>query len=308
MRRFLLRRAVELVIVFFGVTFLIYAMVFALPGDPVAALGGDRPLSSAVVAAIREKYLLDEPLVVQYLHYIGGVLTGDLGETFDGRAVSERMEVRWPVTIVLALTAWLFEVVIGMALGLIAGLRHGRGVDRAILVGTVLATSVPVFVLGVSLQLVFGLWLRWLPIAGTDAGWPTAYLLPSLIIALFGLASVARLMRGNVVDAMRSDFVRTLVAKGMTQRSIVGVHVMRNSIGPVMTFLAIDLGYLLGGAVVIEGIFNLPGIGQLMFQAIRAHEGPTVVGVATALTLVFLLTSVVVDILSSLLDPRIRRE
>ena len=176
------------------------------------------------------------------------------------------------------------------------------------LVGTVLATSIPVFVLGVTAQLVFGLQLGWFPIAGTSAGWPTAYLLPAIVIALFGLASVTRLMRGSVVDTMRSDFVRTLTAKGMPRGNIVGVHVMRNSVAPVLTFLAIDLGYLLGGTVVIEAIFNLPGIGALLFDAIKTHEGPTVVGVATALILIFLATSVVVDLINSVLDPRIRHE
>ncbi|OCG72819.1 ABC transporter permease [Microbacterium sediminis] len=309
MTRYLLRRGAELVLVFFGVTFIIYACVFALPGDPIASLGGaNRPLPDNVVAQLREQYLLDEPLIVQYLHYIGGVLTGDLGTTFDGRAVGDRMGVRWPATITLALTAWAMEVVIGVALGLFAGLRQGRLFDRTVLAGTILATSIPVFVLGVSLQLIFGLWLGWLPIAGTGAGWPLAYLLPSLIIALFGLASVSRLMRGNVIDTMRSDFVRTLVAKGMPRRDIVGIHVLRNAAGPVLTFLAIDLGYLLGGTVVIEGIFNLPGIGQLLFNAIRTHEGPTIVGISTMLILIFLVTSVVVDVLASLLDPRIRRE
>ncbi|WP_029150931.1 ABC transporter permease [Microbacterium indicum] len=309
MTRFLIRRVLELLLVFFGVTFTIYAMVFALPGDPISALGGsNRPLPENVVIRLREQFLLDEPLITQYLHYIGGLLMGDLGQTFDGRSVAERMSSRWPVTITLALTAWVVEVVIGVGLGLVAGLRQGKAIDKTVLVGTILATSVPVFVLGVTLQLVLGVWLGWVPVAGTTAGWPLAYILPAVIIALFGLASVSRLMRGTVIDTMRSDFVRTLVAKGMPKRRIVGVHVLRNSVGPVLTFLAIDLGYLLGGTVVIEGIFNLPGIGQLLFDAISTHEGPTIVGISTALIIIFLVTSVVVDIIASLLDPRIRRE
>ncbi|MCU1407890.1 MAG: transporter permease [Glaciihabitans sp.] len=302
------RRALELAIVFVGVTFIIYVMVFTLPGDPIAALGGDRPLPANVQAQLREQYHLNDPVVLQYLRYVGGLLTGDLGTTFDGRSVSERMSSRWPVTITLALTAWAIEVVIGIVLGLVSGLRSGGMVDRTILVGTILATSVPVFVLGVTAQLVFGLKLGWFPIAGTSEGWPTAYLLPGIVIALFGLANVTRLMRGSVVDTLRSDFVRTLTAKGMPRSNVVGVHVMRNSVAPVLTFLAIDLGYLLGGTVVIEAIFNLPGIGQLLFDAIKLHEGPTVVGVATALILIFLATSVVVDLINSVLDPRIRLE
>ncbi len=308
MIRFVGRRALELVIVFVGVTFIIYAMVFTLPGDPIAALGGDRPLPEAVQDQLRAQYHLDEPVWLQYLRYVGGLFAGDLGTGFDGRPVGDRMAARWPVTITLALTAWFIEVVVGVVLGLVTGLRNGGLVDRTVLVGTILATSIPVFVLGVTAQLVFGLHLGWFPIAGTSEGWPSAYLLPAIVIALFGLASVTRLMRGSVVDTMRSDFVRTLTAKGMPRGNIVGVHVMRNSVAPVLTFLAIDLGYLLGGTVVIEAIFNLPGIGQLLFDAIKTHEGPTVVGVATALILIFLATSVIVDLINSLLDPRIRHE
>lgn len=308
MTRYVGRRFIELLIVFLGVTFIIYAMVFTLPGDPIAALGGDRPLPENVQAQLRAEYHLDEPVWLQYLRYIGGLFTGDLGTTFDGRPVGDRMAARWPITITLALTAFAIEVAVGIVLGLVAGLRSGGLVDRTVLIGTILATSVPVFVLGVSAQLIFGLKLGWFPIAGAGAGWPTAYLLPATVIALFGLASITRLMRGSVVDTLRSDFVRTLTAKGMPRRNIVGVHVMRNSVTPVLTFLAIDLGYLLGGTVVIEAIFNLPGIGALLFDAIRTHEGPTVVGVATALILIFLMTSVVVDLINSLLDPRIRHE
>ncbi|MCF2573531.1 ABC transporter permease [Brevibacterium sp. UCMA 11754] len=308
MIRYTSRRILELAIVFIGVTFLIYLMVFSLPGDPIAALGGNRPLPDNVVAQLRDQYNLNDPIWLQYLRYIGGLFTGDLGTTFDGASVSSRMAARWPVTITLALTAWGIEIIIGVGLGLIAGLRSGGAIDRTILTATIIATSIPVFVLGVAAQLLFGLQLGWFPVAGVSDGWPTAYLLPAVVIAVFGLAAVSRLMRGSVVDTMRSDFVRTLVAKGMPNSSIVGVHVLRNSVAPVLTFLAIDLGFLLGGTVVIEGIFNLPGIGQLLFDGIRTHEGPTVVGVGTALIVIFLVISVVVDLINSALDPRIRHD
>ncbi|RMI13964.1 ABC transporter permease [Cellulomonas triticagri] len=308
MTRYAVRRAVELVVVFLGVTLVIYLMVFALPGDPIRSLGGDRPLPDNVVAELRARYHLDEPVLQQYLRYLGGLFTGDLGTNFSGQSVASRMESRWPVTITLALTAWGIEVVLGVLLGLFAGLRRGRAGDRLVLAGTILATSIPVFVVAVTAQLVLGVRLGWFPVAGTSEGWPTSYLLPATVIAVFGLASVTRLMRGSVVDTLQSDFVRTLRAKGLRQRQVVGVHVLRNSAIPVLTFLAIDLGFLLGGTVVVEGVFNLPGVGQLLFQAIRAHEGPTVVGVSTALIIIFLLTNLVVDLLSSVLDPRIRHE
>jgi len=307
MRMAVAGRILELVIVFFGVTFVIYAMVFALPGDPIRALAGERPLSETVIANIRAQYHLDDPLIVQYFRYIGGLLTGDFGTNFAGRPVGDQLARAWPVTLVLALSAWFLEIVFGIGLGIIAALRRGTWIDRTILVSTVLATAVPIFVVGVSAQLLFGVKWGVLPVAGDKAGWPVAFILPAAVIAVYGLAVVSRLMRSSVIESLETDYVRTARAKGLSSRRVVSVHVMRNSAIPAVTFLATDFGYLLGGTVIVEGIFNLPGIGNLLFQAIRTHEGPTVVGISTALILVFLLTSVLVDLLHAALDPRIRR-
>jgi oligopeptide transport system permease protein len=300
------RRIGTLLIVFLGVTFLIYVMTFALPGDPIRALGGDRPLTDATVHTLQARYHLDEPLWQRYLRYLGGLLHGDFGTDFNGVPVGEQMAQRWPVTIVLALTAWVIEVVVGIALGVAAALRRGRAVDRAVLVSTITVAAIPVFVLGVSLQLVFAVRLHWFPVAGTAQGWPVSFLLPALVIALFGLASVSRLTRASVIETLATDHIRAATASGLSRRRIIGVHVLRNSLIPPVTYLATDLGLLMGGTVIVEGIFNVPGIGNLLFQGIRSHEGATVVGISTALILVFLLTSLLVDGLHALLDPRIR--
>ncbi|WP_329064325.1 ABC transporter permease [Streptomyces sp. NBC_01429] len=308
MTPYLIRRLAEALVVFFGVTFLIYAMVYALPGDPVAALAGDRPLAPSVVRTIREQYHLDEPLLAQYGHYLGGLVRGDLGTDFGGRSVGGQLADRWPVTVRLALTAWAIEAVAGIGLGVLAALRRNTWTDRAVLAFTIGAVSVPVFVLGYTVQVVFGVRLQWFPVAGDAAGWPSSYVLPALVVAAFGVASISRLVRADVIENLRADYVRTAVAKGLSRRRTVVVRVLRNSLVPAVTCLAIDLGYLLGGTVIVEGVFNLPGIGQLLFQAIRSHAGPTVVGVSTALILVFLVASVLVDLLNSLLDPRTRRD
>lgn len=308
MTRYIVRRLLELVIVFFGVTFIIYCAVFLLPGDPIAALGGDRPLPEAVQAQLRLQYGLDLPLWQQYLNYLGGLLRGDFGTTFTGQSVGEQMARRWPTTITLALTAWTLTVLISIGLGLVAGLRRGSGFDKSVLLGTIIAESVPIFVMGVMAQYVFGIRLGWAPVAGVNAGWPAAYLLPALVVAIYGLSGVSRLMRGSVIDTMQSDFVRTLRAKGMSRGNIVGLHVMRNAAAPVMTVIAIQLGSLLGGTVVVEAIFNINGVGQLLYKAIQDQEGTTVVGVATTLVFIFLITNVIVDILSTVLDPRIRND
>lgn len=302
-----LQRVGGLAIVFFGVTMVIYIAVFALPGDPIRALGGDRPIPESVVQALTRQYHLDEPVWQQYLRYIGGLLQGDFGTDFSGRSVSDQMAARWPVTITLALSAWVLEVVVGIGIGIVAALKKDTIIDRGLLAATVIVSCIPVFVLGSVAQLLFGVRLGWLPVAGVTQGWPEAYIMPAAVIAIFGLAAVSRLVRGSMLENLGADYVRTARAKGLSERRIVGVHVMRNSLIPAATFLATDLGYLLGGTVIIEGIFNLPGVGNLLFQAIRSHEGPTVVGIATALILVFLLTSLLVDAIHAALDPRIRR-
>lgn len=303
-----LQRLGGLLLVFLGVTFVIYFFVFALPGDPIAALGGDRPLDPATTQLLREKYHLDDPFLSQYLRWLGNLLQGDFGIDFTGRPVAPQMAARWPVTITLALSAWSLEILIGLTLGLIAAIRRGTLIDKGILATTILLSSVPVFVLGTTAQLVFGVRLHVLPVAGTAAGWPVSYLLPALVIAVFGLAATSRLMRTSALDALSSDYIRLTRAKGLSESTIIGVHVLRNSAIPAATFLGTDLGYLLGGTVIVEGIFNLPGVGNLLFGAIRSHEGATIVAISTALIIIFLISSVLIDLLHAALDPRIRRD
>lgn len=303
----ILQRVASFAIVFFGVTFIIYFAVFSLPGDPIRALAGDRALPDTVIEALRQEYNLDAPLWQQYLTYIKGLFSGDFGTTFQGRAVGDEMLSRWPVTITLALTAWVLEAVLGTLIGVVSALRRGTLVDKGLLGITVAASCIPVFVLGLVAQLVFGVELAWLPVAGAQDGWPVSYVMPAAVIALFGLAAISRLVRASVIENLNAGYVTTARAKGLRESRIVGLHVMRNSMIPATTFLATDLGFLLGGTVIIEGIFNLPGVGNLLFSAIRTHEGPTVVGISTALILIFLITTIVVDALHAVIDPRIRR-
>lgn len=302
-----LQRVAGFALVFIGVTFIIYLAVFSLPGDAIRALAGDRQLPQSVIDAINAKYLLDQPLWVQYTNYLANLLTGDLGLDLTGRPVADKLADRWPVTITLALTAWTIQVVLGLAVGIVSALKKGSVIDKGLLVITIGLSCIPVFVLGITAQILFGVRLDWLPVAGIREGWPLSYLLPSLVIAAIGLASVSRLVRGSMIENLEADYVRTARAKGIGEGRVVGLHVMRNSLIPTATFLATDLGFLLGGTVVIEGIFNLPGVGNLLFTAIRDHEAAMVVGISTALIVIFLITSLLVDAIHALLDPRIRR-
>jgi oligopeptide transport system permease protein len=294
--------------VLIGTTLLIYLAVFALPGDPIRTLGGDKPMSPAVYQTLRHHYHLDEPLIVQYGKYLWALLHGDFGQNLNGQPVTDVMKTSWSITARLGVTAWIFELVVGMALGVWAGLRKGGVIDTIVLSGTTLVIAIPSFVLAYSAQLIFGLKLGWFPTAGSDDGWPYSYLLPGIVLGSMSLAYIARLTRTSLVENARSDYVRTAVAKGLSRRRVLVRHTLRNSLIPVVTYLGVDLGNLMAGAIVIEGIFNLPGIGQQVFLAIQIKDGPTVVGIATFLVMIYLLANLVVDILYGVLDPRIRYE
>ena len=307
MARYIARRLLLAIPVLFGASFLIFAMVFALPGDPVRALGGDRPISAAVAAQLREEYNLDDNLPVQYGKYIAGLAQGDLGTDFSGRPVAEILTQTVPVTVKLALVALAFEAVFGLVAGVLAGIRAKSFFDSLVLVSTTLVVSIPVFVLGFLAQYTLGLKLGLFPIAGVASGF-SGYLLPGFVLAALSLAYVARLTRTSLVENLRNDYVRTAKAKGLTPMSVVGKHTLRNSLIPVVTFLGADLGALLSGAVVTEGIFNIPGLGRAVFQAIQKQEGTVVVGIVTLFVFVFIIFNLLVDVLYAALDPRIRYE
>lgn len=307
MLSYTLKRLLQVIPVLLGTTFLIFVMVFALPGDPIAALGGGQHfVSESVQAQLRERYHLDDPLPVQYANYLVGIAQGDLGADFSGREVSDIIARSWPTSVLLAGTAWLLQVIVGIPLGVWAALNRGKWPDRVVAIITTLAFAIPVFVLAYTAQIQFGVELGWFPVAGTAAGWPTAYVLPAAVLSLMGLAATARLTRSSLIESLSSDYVRTATAKGLSRQRVVVRHALRNSIIPVVTFLGIEFGALMGGAVIVEGIFNLPGLGNQVFKAIGAQNGPVVVGISTLLVLVFLFVNLLVDLLYAVLDPKVR--
>lgn len=308
MRWYIARRLGQMAFVFIGVTFIIFVAVFLLPGNPVAALAGNQPLPASVIHDIELKYHLTDPVYLQYWLYVVGLLHGNLGYSLQGQSVSSLLAERWPVTATLALTAWVFEIVMGVAIGLLSGLRRGGAVDRTALFATTLAVAVPTFVVGFTAQIVLGIQLHLVPVEGIESGWPASYVVPALALGAFGTATVGRLTRAAVLDTSRSDYVRMAIAKGLPTRLVVGKHILKNASMPVITYLGLDLGFLLGGAIVIEGIFNLPGIGQLLFNSIQIKDSAVVVGIGTLLVLIFLLGNLVVDILYAFVDPRVHYE
>lgn len=318
MGRYFIRRILQFIPVFLGATLLIFTLVFALPGDPIRALAGDRPQPQSVQDQLRDEYNLNDPLLVQYGKYIGfirqddtgefeGLLQLEFGTDFRGRPVTEIMADKLPVSIRLALFAFVFETILGLLAGILAGLRKGSFLDNLVLVSTVAVISIPIFVLGFIAQLVIGVEFGWLPIAGIRNGW-ISYVLPGIVLGSVSLAYIARLTRTSLVENLRTDYVRTATAKGMPRQRVVGIHTMRNSMIPVVTYLGIDLGNLMSGAIVTETIFNLPGIGREVFLAVQRQEGTVVVGIVTFLVLIYMVSNLLVDFLYAALDPRIRYE
>jgi peptide/nickel transport system permease protein/oligopeptide transport system permease protein len=307
MGRYLIRRLLQFIPVFFGATLLIFIMVWAIPGDPIAALAGDRVLPDQVREQIRDRYNLDDPLVVQYGKYMGGVFQGDFGDDFRGRPVTDLLAQRLPITVRLALLAFGFEVVLGLIAGILAGVRKGGFMDNLVLVSTLVVIAIPIFVLGFLAQLLLGVKFGWFPVSGVQRGL-FSYLLPAMVLGSVSLAYIARLTRTSLIENLRADYVRTATAKGLSRRRVVGIHTFRNSMIPVVTFLAIDLGSLMGGAIITETIFNIPGLGRAVFEGVQRQEGTVVVGIVTFLVVVYMMANLLVDVLYAVLDPRIRYE
>lgn len=306
MLRYIGRRLLQMIPVFFGATLLLYALVFLMPGDPVQALGGDRGLSEAARARIEAEYNLDKPFIVQYLLYIKGIFMGDFGKTFSGQPVASVMANAFPVTIKLGLMALAFEAIFGIIFGVIAGVRRGGIFDSTILVASLIVIAIPSFVIGFVLQYLFGVKWGVLPATvGRNESF-TALLMPAIVLGALSCAYVIRLTRQSVSENLRADYVRTARAKGLSEGAVMSRHVLRNSMIPVVTFLGADLGALMGGAIVTEGIFGINGIGGTIYQSIIKGEPATVVSITTVLVIIYIIANLIVDLLYAVLDPRIR--
>ncbi|MEW1723940.1 ABC transporter permease [Streptomyces sp. NPDC093109] len=305
MGRYVIRRLLQMIPVFIGATLLIFLMVNVM-GDPIAGLCGDRTCDPATEAQLRRDFGLDKPVWRQYLTYMGHVFTGDFGTAFNGQKVIDLMATAFPITLRLTLVAIAFEIVFGIVLGVLTGLRRGRPVDTSVLMLTLVVIAVPTFVTGLLAQLLFG--VKWRIVEpSVSASAPLGELiLPGLVLASVSLAYVTRLTRSSIAENVRSDYVRTAVAKGLPRHRVITRHLLRNSLIPVVTFIGTDIGALMGGAIVTERIFNIHGVGFQLYQGILRQNTQTVVGFVTVLVIVFLVANLLVDLLYAVLDPRIR--
>lgn len=312
MLAYVLRRLVGTIPTMLLVTLTVFIILRLTPGGPAVAMLGQQATPQAV-AALEHKLGLDRPLYIQYLDWLGHALRGDLGRSaFGNQPVTELIVQRIMPTAELGFLAMVIALVIGIAGGVIAATRHNTGVDAASSFFSILGVSTPSFWLAILLVLVFSIKIRWLPSLGYVSPFkdPATNLkqmiLPSFTLGVTLAAVIARITRGAMLDALYQDFIRTARAKGLRERHVVTRHALANALIPVVTVVGLQIAGLLGGAVIIETIFALPGNGQLLVTAIFSRDFPVVQGIVVTTALAFILINLAVDLLYAVLDPRIR--
>ncbi|MGW7259985.1 ABC transporter permease [Streptomyces sp. NPDC054834] len=306
MGRYVVRRLGQLVVVTLGATLILFACLFVLPGDPVGQIAGsDKARDPAVVAQLHKQYGLDKPLVVQYGNYVGKLVTGDLGTDYtQSRPVTEILGPKLQNTAKLAVFAIVIDVILGMAVGILAAMKRYSVWDVSATFLTTMAIGVPPIVLGMIIQSVFVVKLNWFPLIADGSF--KSMVLPGVTLAIIDAALVAQLARSSMLEVLRADYVKTAVAKGLPSRTVLLRHILRNSVIPVITYIGISFGSLLGGAIITETIFNWDGIGLALVQAIQQNNNPIITGVVTISVAIFVVLNLVVDLLYAALDPRIR--
>ncbi len=304
MSTYLVRRLFHALLVLWLVSVAVFAMLHLVPGDPVEILAFESG-TGADMEAMRERLGLNDPLPVQYLRFAGNALQGDLGRSIrSNRPVTEEFFSRFPNTATLAFLALGLALLIGIPAGVISAVKPNSVLDYFSMFVAVIGVSMPVFWLGLLLLLVFSLRLEWLPMSGFTT-WKHM-ILPTITLSMFSMASVARLTRSSFLEVMREDYVRTARAKGLSGWRILSVHALRNSLIPVVTIAGLQFGQLLGGAVITEIVFAIPGVGRLVVDGITARDFPIVQGSVLYLSVSFVFVNLLVDVLYTYIDPRIR--
>jgi peptide/nickel transport system permease protein len=312
MLAYILRRLLQTIPVMLVVAVFIFLMLRLTPSDPAAIIAGDNATAEQV-AQIRSQLGLDQPMLQQFVIWIGKVLRGDFGESFFfKKTVAELIGERIEPTLSLAFFTIVIAVLVAVPLGVLAAHRQGTWVDRVVMGFSVLGFSVPTFVVGYVLIYVFAVWLNWLPVQGYQhisegiVGWAQRLILPALTLAVIYIALIARMTRASVLEVLSEDYIRTARAKGQIERRVLFRHALRNAAVPIVTVIGLGIALLIGGVVVTESLYTIPGLGRLTVDAVLARDYPTIQAVILLFSFTYVMINLAVDLTYTLLDPRIR--
>lgn len=304
MAGYFLRRLVQSALILLGVSFITYFLLFILPADPVRQIAG-RAATAETVANIREQLGLDQPFLVQYSRYLAGLFQGDLGRSYLQRTeVSTLIGARLPATLQLMAAGIATELILGLSMGVAAALTRGKALDNFLMITSFVTVSAPQFVVSLLLLYVFAVKLGWFPIGGY--GTFAHIVLPALTLGLLGSGWYSRMMRSSMVEVLRTDYIRTARAKGLTRARVILRHALPNAVLPVIAMIGIDIGIFMGGIVVVESVFGWPGIGQLAWQAIQRVDIPIIMGVTLVSAAAIVIGNLLADLIAPFIDPRIK--
>ena len=304
MLAYLARRLVASLFILLGVSIVTFGLTFLIPADPVAMIAG-RNSTPEIREQIRHQLGLDRPVPEQYAIYLGRLVQGDMGKSYARKSdVGELIASRLPPTLLLMLAAIVAELLIGIPAGIYAASRRGRLGDKIAMTLSFASVSTPQFVLGLTLLYVFAYLLNWLPLGGYGSF--SHLILPAVTLGLAGGGWYSRMMRSSMIEVLRNDYIRTARAKGMTEWRVIAKHGLRNAILSIVAMIGLDIGIFMSGVVVVENVFGWPGIGQLMWQAIQSLDIPIIMGITTIAACFIVLGNLIADMISPLIDPRIR--
>ncbi|NLN16791.1 MAG: ABC transporter permease [Firmicutes bacterium] len=312
MGAYIIRRVLSLIPVLVLVAVVSFLLIHIIPGDPAAVMLGT-DATPQEIEKLREDLGLNEPLHVQFYRWISRVLRGDLGDSFFmGRPVAVALMERLPATILLAVAALFFAILIGMPAGIIAAVKQGSVIDQLVMVIALIGVSLPSFWIGLNLILVFSVNLRWLPSGGyvplteNFIDGLRCLLMPAFALGFMQAALIARMTRSSMLEVLRQDYIRTARSKGLSEQVVVGLHALKNAMIPILTVIGTAFGVLLGGAVIVETVFAYPGIGRLVVSAVQRRDYPVIQGALLLISAIYVLVNLLVDVLYTLIDPRIK--
>lgn len=306
MVKYILNRLFMMLFVVLGISFIIFLIMNLTPGNPAQLILG-QSATPENIAKLEAELGLDQPLLIRYFNFILNALKLDFGLSYQTRLpVFQEIMVRFPVTLKLSSIAMFLATLIGIPVGVISAVRQYSFTDTVSMVSAMLFASIPSFVMGLVLMLIFSLNLHWFPATGVSS-WKS-FVLPSLTLSTATMATLARMTRSTMLEVIKQDYIRTSRAKGAKEKSVILRHALRNALLPIVTVIGVDFGYLLGGTVVIESVFAIPGLGTLLINSIRMKDTPSVMAVVMFVTLAYSFVNLMVDIIYAFIDPRIKSQ